>query len=95
MFDSYTIPNISGGIYFFSGPLQAGETVRKLGCSEESMPENKVLGQTVGVKNAPKGSVTARLKGGCSKHILLAAANKRLLYLSKIIDDISFLIVRW
>ncbi len=47
-----------------------------------------------GVKNAPKGSVTARLKGGCSKHILLAAANKRLLYLSKIIDDISFLIVR-
>ena len=34
-----------------------------------------------GLKNAPKGSVTARLKGGCRKHILLAAAKKRLLYL--------------
>ncbi len=33
-----------------------------------------------GLKNAPKGSVTARLKGGCRKHILPAAAKKRLLH---------------
>ena len=33
-----------------------------------------------GLKNAPKGSVTARLKGGCHKLILLAAAKKRLLH---------------
>ena len=30
-----------------------------------------------GLKNAPKGSVTARLKGACRKHLLLAAARKR------------------
>ena len=33
-----------------------------------------------GLKNAPKGSVTAHLKGRCHKLILLAAAKKRLLH---------------
>ena len=51
----------------------------------------------VGGEKRPKGSVTARLKGGCCKHILLAAAKKRLPHflLSEILLTVPGYISLW
>ncbi|MCI9075181.1 MAG: hypothetical protein HFH10_05160, partial [Dorea sp.] len=70
------LTNDIGSRLFFG--LTGAPAEEGMGWIREMLITNPPPTSSGGVKNAPKGFVTDRLKGGCCKHILLAAAKKRL-----------------